>query len=531
MKVIPKPQVLKREDKFYMISEPAISIELGSFDQSCVRTFLTRVQQKTDTAASSKYDIMLKKVDGYAAEEYDLVVSEDGVCIKASTDIAIVHALTTLYQLMEGTFAVPFVHIHDVPRYAHRGLSLDCTRHFFDVREVKRIIEQMARVKMNVLHWHLTDDQGWRIESKRFPKLHETVGNEYFSQDEIREVVAFARERGIAVEPEIELPGHVSALLSAYPQYSCSEKPVELATYGGIHPIILCAGKESTYALISDLLDEICPLFPYERFHIGCDEAPKTEWENCPACQQKIKQEGLADEVELQGYFTNRVIEMLRSKGKTAICWNEALDSDNLDEQALIQFWTVNGADKLAGFVKKGGRFIYSDMFTYYFDYPYSMIPMRRLYEEALCIGDTDYSQNHALIGIEACMWTEHVCDTGKLEEMLFPRLYAAAEVMWCGPRSDTYESFIERLLTFLRLYHPKDMSLVPENGWNPSGDQRRNEAFAHMAKINEAMPPEHMAETAKRSAPSELFTKKFIECFFDVSDLPMLMKSMGNGE
>lgn len=393
--------------------------------------------------------------------------------------------------------------------------------------EVKRVIEQMALVKMNVLHWHLTDDQAWRIESKRFPALHQQHGAEYFSHEDIREVVAFAQSRGIDVEPEIEMPGHVSALLAAYPQYSCSGRQVRPATCGGIYPVILCAGSEDTYGLISDLMDEICPLFPSQKFHIGGDEAPKKEWKNCPRCQQKIKNEGLADETALQGYFSNRVIDILREKGKTAVCWNESLDAGNFDRRSLIQFWTVNGADALARFAQSGGRFIYSDMFTWYLDYPHSMTPLRRLYESALEIDGVDYAESPALLGVEACLWAEHIRDAEGLEKQLFPRLYAAAEVMWCGAQRPGYEDFERRLRAFLATHHPADMALTPEDGWNPEGEARRNDAFAYMAALNDAMSPEVRAETVESSAPTPLFQQKFMQCFFQPSDLPFLMQSM----
>lgn len=528
MTLIPKPyEMIEEQEGYFTLPATSIAVGLSSFDETCVQAFFERTKIKCHGGAELKKDIQLVQEDNYAPDEYELSISDEGILVKAATNDAIIYALTTLYQLLNGQNQVPFVQVHDMPRYLHRGLSLDVARHFFDAREVKRIIEQMAIVKMNVLHWHLVDDQGWRIESKRFPKLHQEAGDEYYTQREIHEVVTYAAERGIEVIPEIDMPGHASALLAAYPEYSCSGKEVKLAVSGGIYPIILCAGDEKTYELIGELLDEICPLFPSTRFHVGGDEAPKTEWIKCPHCQKKINEEHLANEIELQGYFTNRVKEMLKQKGKTVICWNDSLEANNLAHDVFIQFWSVNFAEYLKPFIAKGGQFIYSDMFTYYFDYPHSMTPLKRLYEDPISIDEIDYSNNPALKGIEVCLWAEHLDTNPKLEERLFPRLYAAAEVMWSKVRD--YNDFEERLIHFLFAFHPVDIACVPQSGWNPQGDKRREEALAYMASITAAMAPEVLAETARSAAPNEMFQKRFMQSFFEASDLPFLAQRASN--
>jgi N-acetyl-beta-hexosaminidase len=522
MTLIPKPyDILEGQEGFFTLPATGIRVDIGTFDPSCLCAFLERARLVRLENSDSIEGIQLVQDCNFASDEYKLSISDDGALIKAATNEAVIYALTTLYQLMNTQRQIPYVWIHDMPRYQHRGLSLDVARHFFDAQEVKRIIEQMALVKMNVLHWHLVDDQGWRIESKCFPRLHSQKANSYYTQDEIREVVAFAADRGIEVIPEIDMPGHASSILAAYPEYSCSEKAVSLATCGGIYPIILCAGQEKTYAMISDLLDEICPLFPSKRFHVGGDEAPKSEWQKCPHCQEKIRAEHLANEIELQGYFTNRVKEMLKVKGKTIICWNDSLEASNLNQDALVQFWSVNFAEYLQPYLDKGGQFIYSDMFTFYLDYPHSMTSLKRLYEDPIIIGETDYSESPALRGIEVCIWAEHLDTNEKLEARLFPRLYAAAEVMW-STQCD-YCDFEKRLPTFLAAFHPADMVCISQSDWNPKGDSRREEAFKYMASITAAMTPEVLAETAKAAAPNEMFSRRFAQTFFEPSDLPYL--------
>lgn len=240
-----------------------------------------------------------------------------------------------------------------------------------------RIIEGAALEKLNVLHWHLSDDQGWRVESERFPRLNE-CGGEYYTKDEIRAVVEYARVRGVEIVPEIDLPGHTSAILAAYPELSCTGEPVALKTAGGVYSVILCAGKDSVFDFIEALLDELCPLFPSARFHIGGDEAPKTRWRACLDCQARIEALGLGGAEQLQGYFSCRAADMLRARGKRVICWNEALRAHRVPDGAQIQYWTLQHRHQMQQYAEAGGEWIYSDMFELYFDYPHSMIPLKR---------------------------------------------------------------------------------------------------------------------------------------------------------
>lgn len=294
---------LKQQEGWFSLAQEVLTVSFGGFAPWCAAAFAKRLGATVQESQTGQ--IMLLRDDSLPPEAYVLTVTAEGIRVQVACEQSVILALTTLYQLMDGQRRVPCLSLTDAPRYQHRGLSLDCVRCFFPVGEVRRVIEQMARVKLNVLHWVLTNDQGWRIESRQYPRLNEISGP-YYTRDEIRNVVAYARERGIEIIPEIDMPGHMTALLAAYPEYSCSGKPVQLAKTGGIYPIILCAGAEKTYELIDSLLGEVCSLFPGGRIHLGGDEAPKREWKTCPCCQQRKRDEGLADENELQGWFMNR---------------------------------------------------------------------------------------------------------------------------------------------------------------------------------------------------------------------------------
>jgi len=512
-------------DSLKVANAPLI-VDFNSFREDCVCSFAQRHDLTIGGSGSLGTRLVLQKTDRFQPEEYDLQVTPAGITIAAAHEAGVVWALATISQLLDVQGRLRCCQIHDQPRYAHRGLSLDCARHFFPIQVIRRIIEQMSRVKMNKLHWHLTDDQGWRIESHNFPKLHQQHGNEYYTQAEIVDLVAYAQQRGVEIIPEIDMPGHITALLAAYPEYSCTGQAVQLAQRGGIHPVVLCAGHERTYEMVERLLDELCQLFSAATFHIGGDEAPKKAWRQCPVCQQKIIDHGLKDEIELQGYFSNRLIKILADRGKQVICWNDALEAANIDPNAAVQFWSVQYTESFEAFIAKGGQFIFSDMFCFYLDYPHSMTSLRRLYEAPLMIGETDYTESQSLRGLEVCIWSEHLREPEQLEEKLFPRMYAAADKMW-STKSD-YEDFHGRLKNFVHHHHPAQISCTPEERWNPQGDARRNETLAYVAKMNAEMSPEMRQEIEAFFVPNEQFRRKYATSFFEPADLSLLMQSGG---
>ena len=287
-------------------------------------------------------------------EKYELNVSENRIDIFATAREGIVWGLTTLYWLIRfGSGNLQCGRYVDEPALSWRGFLLDSCRHFFPAEVIKIMIEQCSLRKINRMHWHLSDDQGYRIESRKFPRLNQhgswwinpngTKYGGFYTQNEIREIVEFARARGVEIVPEIDMPGHVTAIVSSYPEVSCSGLPVPVSITGGIHPRILCAGKDSAIRFAEELIEEVLPLFPFRYYHIGGDEAPKEEWKKCPDCQKRMQELGLQDEEELQAWFTDKITEFLAAKGKTAIGWNEVLKSGKVREDTVVQYWAEEG--------------------------------------------------------------------------------------------------------------------------------------------------------------------------------------------
>ena len=415
-------------------------------------------------------------------------------------------------------------------KYSYRSLHLDCARHFFPVSTVKKVIEGISYGNMNVLHWHLSDDHGWRIESKKYPKLHEVSGA-YYTQAEIREVVAYAKERGIEVVPEVDMPGHNLALLSAYPEYSCKGEPVTPAKARGVYKTILCVGKQQTMDFIEGLLEEIIPLFDSQYFHIGGDEAPKDEWKKCPHCNAKMRELSLTSYEDLQGYFTGRVADILKKYGKTPICWNDALLASNIPEDVVIQYWTIDYAKEMVPFIEKQGKWIYSDMFELYLDYPHSMIPLKKIYEfephlYRYPIPDSHTAEKeNGLIGFEACCWTEHIETEKELCEHIFPRIYALAErASEIEPKD--YETFKTRLREKIKLLEEARIPYTSEEWWDPEGKARRKDAIQFYLNMGAGVDEEEKKKQAASAAPKLEFVMHFVKEFFKLGDLPALLKA-----
>ena len=515
--LIPQPNGHMQTDARQWILPQTLSLCHSSFAPYCTEAFLARTGVKPGDGAAQ---LRLVKDSRLPAEAYDLTISTAGIQVAASCEAGVIWALTTVFCLLRKR-QLPCCSIRDEPVFPHRGVLLDCARHFFSCTEVKRVIEGISLAKINVLHWHLSDDQGWRIESKRFPLLQQTSGA-YYTQQEIREIVEYARVRGVEILPELDMPGHTAGILAAYPQYSCSGKTVALARSGGIYPVILCPGKEETFRFLQALLEEILPLFPGPRFHIGGDEAPKPEWAKCPCCQKRIQDEHLNGLNALQGYFTGRVAEILKRNGKQAVCWNETLAAGGAPQDLLIQYWTPDHRAEMEPFIRGGGRWVYSDMFALYLDYPYSMTPLRKVYTALPHLGKKVCTAKDGLLGMECCLWTEHIEQGGALERMLFPRVYALAESCWSGTQD--YADFRRRLQEALRAGCFSGVACQPAAGWDPHGRARRREALAYFQKMNAAMSSETREQTLQAARPSREFQQSFLTGFFRPSDMPFLL-------
>lgn len=519
LNLIPAPRGSVHLAEGSVMLPETITVSLGDFAPWCLEAFAARLDGHVETAENGF--ITLKKAD-IAKEGYKLTVTKDGITVEAADESGAVWALTTVTELTAEGEALPIVTIEDAPHYGHRGLSLDCSRHFFTADEVKKVIDQMTRVKLNVLHWHLVDDQGWRIECKTLPLLHETTGT-YYTQEEIRSVIEYARVRGMEIIPEIDMPGHTRSMIAAYPHLSCFGEKTELCQFGGIFEKILCPGKDETFEFIEKLLTEVCALFPDDRFHIGGDEAPKTEWKKCPHCKARMEALGLTDYEDLQGYFTKRVVAILKKHGKRAVCWNDVLESKDVDTENIIQYWTAQHEAPVPAFIERGGKVIFSNMSALYFDYPHGINSLNKVYHYQPVVMGKSYADSPNMLGYEAALWSEQVETPEHLEELLFPRLYAVSEIAW--NEAGDYADFEHRAEKKIEIAAKQGVNCMTKDGWNPEGEARVQSAatfIAHMMNPGGIGTPHTDAEREMVRPVIE----KFAQIWFRPQDVPEMMKN-----
>ncbi len=446
------------------------------------------------------------KID-FAAElspqSYRIEVDEDGIKISAGDAIGALYAVQTLrVGSMMGTDKfdkeVPCGKVNDYPRYKWRGILLDEARHFFGEDEVKKLLDVMCMHKLNVLHWHLSDDQGWRIEIKKYPLLTEVGSSRdksqihgwlstdvddvpvsgFYTQEKIKEIVAYAAERGISVIPEIDMPAHLAAAMAAYPWLGCRELKRDPHYYFGSRiPLSqgikdwnrsACIGKPTTLEFIRGVIDEVCELFPAPYFHIGGDEAPKDEWKNCPACQQLMQSLGLKNEKQLQGWFINEVAQYVKSKGKRLIGWNEVLEGNNLDRDVVVQYWTPQRDYRVIKHVKKGGNVVISKHKYFYFDMPYAQYPLKNTYMFNPYFEGFTSMYDNKVKGIEGALWTEWISTPSKLEFQLFPRMEALAEASWYGGPKN-FKKFLQRVKDYTPLLDMYGLNYAKEEIYRPT--------------------------------------------------------------
>lgn len=448
---------------------------------------LYRVSGKKSTLSSEETGQKVRFIPNpnLGAEEYALNVNDKGVTVEASAFGGFFYAIQTLKQMLpaeiygnkkvHADWVLPCVNILDAPRFDYRGIHLDPCRHFWTIEETKRYIDIAATYKLNRLHWHLTEDQGWRMEIKKYPKLTEVgawrngtcIGKDFdsndgiryggfYTQEQMREIVAYAAERNITVIPEVDLPGHMVAALAAYPELGCTGGPYEVWTRWGVSEDVLCVGKEETFTFLEDVLTEVMDIFPSEYIHIGGDECPKVRWENCPLCQARIKELGLkahgniTAEQELQCYVTARIQKFLNDHGRKIIGWDEILEG-NLAEGATVMSWrgTQGGIEA----AKRGFDVVMTPNSHMYIDYYQSqerdkeplciggLVTVPRLYSYEPYEGMEPGTEDH-ILGVQANLWTEYVTSPEFLEYMLLPRMCALSEVQWCNADRKDYNRF-----------------------------------------------------------------------------------------
>ncbi len=399
-----------------------------------------QIAMKMDTS-----DEDLKK---HGPEAYRLKVGAEAVLVARDAH-GFFNAGMTLLQLVQkekDEWVLPRVEIFDYPRFLHRGLHLDPARRFLEIEFVKRYVDLISQLKLNVLHFHLVDDQGWRLESRKFPKLHEVgshggMSDGYYTQDEIKDLVAYAQSRHVTVIPEIEMPGHCSAMLAAYPELSCSGEQVEVSGRWGIHRNAMCPCREETYEFADELLGEVASLFPSAYIHIGSDEVMPKDWLSDPRCQKIMEEHGLEDNRGLQSYFVGRVDEILKSYGKGMIGWDEIVGY--APEGALVQAW--HNRDRAKQAVLRGNEAIVSPINPWYFDYPEHWWSMKDGYLFEPVPDGLIADQEGLIIGGEACMWGERA-PQHKIDYKVYPRVLALSERLWSPEETRDFADFKERV-------------------------------------------------------------------------------------
>ena len=487
--VIPMPNdVTLAEGSFNVAGAPVTCDEnLDEASAKAVQGFVNTLETVTGKVGKNGKNggIHFGLNPNLGAEEYFLQVKPDGVQVEASAFGGFFYAIQTLKQMLpaevygakkaNAAWLLPCVTILDAPRFDYRGIHLDPCRHFWTIEETKRYIDIAAAYKLNRLHWHLTEDQGWRMEIKKYPKLTEVgawrngtcIGKDFdsndgiryggfYTQDQMREIVAYAAERNITVIPEVDLPGHMVAALAAYPKLGCTGGPYDVWTRWGVSEDVLCVGKEETFTFLEDVLTEMLDIFPSEYIHIGGDECPKVRWKECPLCQARIKALGLkahgdiSAEQELQCYVTARIQKFLNDHGRKIIGWDEILEGDLAPGATVMSWRGTQGGIEAA---RRGFDVVMTPNSHMYIDYYQSqerdkeplciggLVTVPKLYSYEPYDGMVPGTEDH-ILGVQANLWTEYVTSPEFLEYMLLPRLCALSEVQWCNADRKDYARF-----------------------------------------------------------------------------------------
>jgi hexosaminidase len=474
MSVIPRPaKTEKKEGIFRLTSETAIVVSPGSEETGHYLSSLLGLSLRQ--AGSLQGSIVLEQVNekNLGAEGYRLRVTEDGIQAQAAGQAGLFYAVQTLRQLLPpelekgqglpGEWSMPCVEIEDRPRFAWRGLHLDVGRHFFPVEFIGRYLELMALHKLNRFHWHLTEDQGWRLEVPKYPKLtqvgawrREKDGTRYggfYTQREVRRIVERAQRLHIEVVPEIEMPGHAQAALAAYGELSCAGGPFEVWNEWGVSQEVFCAGNEAVFELLEGVLEEVMALFPGQYVHIGGDECPKDRWKECAKCQQRKRDEKLEDEEALQSYFVQRMASFLAARGKKPIGWDEILEGGLAEEAAVMSWRGTKGGIAAA---RAGHEVVMCPYAHVYFDYKHyqgeeepgrlGVTSLEQVYGYEPMPEELSAEESRHVLGAQGNAWSEGMAIPQEVEQLAFPRACALAEVVWSPKEARDWEGFRQRL-------------------------------------------------------------------------------------
>lgn len=512
--IIPQPVSLKKENGNFTLSKNTVIVANDDMDRKTAVLLNEYLQSyygftlDIDRKEGKNYIRLITKnfIQAPEKDAYHLQVINDGVTIEGDTHAGTFYGMQSLLQLLPVqtnknnknlSIGLPLVSINDSPRFGYRGMHLDVSRHFFPVSFIKKYIDYLAMHKMNYFHWHLTEDQGWRIEIKKYPALVDiascrngTIVGRYpgtkndnekycghYTQEEVKEIVQYASDRHVTVVPEIEMPGHSSAAIAAYPWLSCfPEKETKIPSHPseaskkmtgkkvqetwGIFEDIYCAGKDSTFLFLEDVLDEVLALFPSQYIHVGGDEAPKAHWKKCPACQARIKKEGLKDEHQLQSYFIQRIEKYLNSKGRILIGWDEILEG-GLAPNAIVMSWRGEKGGIAAA--KENHFVIMTPQKPVYFDHAQTRTEdsvviggfnsLEAVYQYEPVPAELTKDKAKYVLGAQANVWTEYMKYPSKVEYMIFPRMSALSEVLWTDKSKKNWIQFEKKLQTQFKRY------------------------------------------------------------------------------
>ena len=487
MKIIPKPVNLHINEGFYRIGKV---LRIKSIkDEKIWKTYSIFSEELQKLSEISIEFTSEKEVDlNFSFDEkithdegYSLSINTDGIQIKAKKPAGIFYACQTLLQILFQHFPkIPFCEIDDFPRFEWRGMHLDVSRHFFDAAFIKKYIDLLALHKLNIFHWHLTDDNGWRIQIEKYPELtkicawrndlehitwNKRQGREdeakgiyggFYTKKNIREIVEYAAERLISIVPEIEMPGHTSEVFAAFPEFSCKGKKLTVAP-GGYWPNmdIFCAGNDDTFQFLKNILTEVCELFPSKYIHIGGDEANRIFWKECPKCQIRIADEGLKDEKELQSWFIRKIEKFLQTKRKKLIGWDE-ISEGGLTRDATVMCWRGDGIDAVKNAVSHGNKAVMCPNFFLYFDWKqteaeseqgaFGVTTLEKVYSYEPVPADLPGKQQKLILGAQGNVWTEFMRNPEEVEYMVFPRMCALAEIVWTQKEMRDWGEFQARL-------------------------------------------------------------------------------------
>ena len=482
--LVPRPVSITRQNGVFRINgalRVAVSPLSGALIRGAAERFAQEISRdlRIDARLASAGDITLELRDGPAnAEAYVLRSDDKGVRITASSDAGLFYGLQTLRQLLpltaSGTATVPALTIEDGPRFGYRGMHLDVGRHFMPLEFVKKYIDLMARYKLNTFHWHLTEDQGWRLQINRYPRLTEVggcrketvvrknfnpfVGDStphcgFYTQEQAREIVAYARDRFITVIPEIEMPGHSVAALAAYPELACTTGPFDVAMRWGVFEDVYCP-KEETFAFLENVLSEVMQIFPSTYIHIGGDEVPKKRWEESTVAREVMQREGLKDTHELQSYFIRRIEKFLNANGRRLIGWDEILEG-GLAPNATVMSWRGIAGGIAAA--RQGHDVIMTPSSHLYFDHyqgdsktePFGIggnSPLEKVYSFEPIPTELTTDEAKHILGAQANVWTEYMKTPDHVEYMVFPRLFALSELVWTPAARRDFADFRRRI-------------------------------------------------------------------------------------